>query len=304
MIPLLLILLGVVALGVGVTILRGLGPRFRIGRLLASTPLVTIAEARELATGPARYVAVRGRIDAEDEFEDDAHRPLVLRRQRLQLGDGRGGWTTVAEEREAVAFELREGLDPIDIDQAALDAGLVVMPRESVGTAADAPDRVPPGTDPAAPMRLVLEQVSTIEHATVLGVPTAVATGGDTGARTVRMTAGLGRPLVLTTLETAEAMRVLAQDAPRRPLGAAVAFAAAAVLLTIGVLWAVAGAVTQTALAASPSPTSVGGDPRSSGQGPGLVGDPLGAVALVLAIGLGALVLTLAYVRLTSGRRP
>lgn len=55
-----------------------------------------------------------------------------------------------------------------------------------------------------------------------------------------------------------------------------------------------------SAVAASPSPGSAGGDPRSSGQGPGLVGDPLLAVGAVLAIGLGAVLLTLAYVRLTS----
>jgi hypothetical protein len=54
-------------------------------------------------------------------------------------------------------------------------------------------------------------------------------------------------------------------------------------------------------LAASPSPTAApGGDPRSSGQGPGLVGDPLMALLAVLAIGLGTLVLTLVYVRLTA----
>ena len=57
-------------------------------------------------------------------------------------------------------------------------------------------------------------------------------------------------------------------------------------------------------VAASPTPTAgAGGDPRSSGQGPGLVGDPLFAVAVVLAIGVAALVLTLAYVRLTDRRR-
>ena len=56
-------------------------------------------------------------------------------------------------------------------------------------------------------------------------------------------------------------------------------------------------------LAASPSPSpGIGGDPRSSGQGPGLVGDPLVALLAVLAIGIGALVLTLAYIRFT-GRR-
>jgi hypothetical protein len=47
----------------------------------------------------------------------------------------------------------------------------------------------------------------------------------------------------------------------------------------------------------------VGGDPRSSGQGPGLVGDPLTAVVLVLVIGIGAALATVAYVRMTGGRR-
>ncbi|MEX1170648.1 MAG: hypothetical protein WEE50_10950 [Chloroflexota bacterium] len=60
-------------------------------------------------------------------------------------------------------------------------------------------------------------------------------------------------------------------------------------------------ALTSTAYAASPGPTAgPGGDPRSSGQGPGLVGDPLAALVAVLAIGLGALVLTLVYLRITA----
>lgn len=57
------------------------------------------------------------------------------------------------------------------------------------------------------------------------------------------------------------------------------------------------------ALAASPSPSArAGGDPRSSGQGPGLIGDPVFALLAVVAIGLGALLITLAYVRLTDRR--
>lgn len=57
-------------------------------------------------------------------------------------------------------------------------------------------------------------------------------------------------------------------------------------------------------VAASPTPRAgAGGDPRSSGQGPGLVGDPVFAVAVVLAIGVAALVLTLVYVRLTDRGR-
>jgi hypothetical protein len=63
--------------------------------------------------------------------------------------------------------------------------------------------------------------------------------------------------------------------------------------------WSVAAG---SALAASPSP-GAGGDPRSSGQGPGLVGDPAFAVLAVLAIGIGTLAVTLVYIRLTGGRR-
>lgn len=62
-------------------------------------------------------------------------------------------------------------------------------------------------------------------------------------------------------------------------------------------------AVTMTTLAASPSPGVVsGGDPRSSGQGPGLVGDPAFALVAVVVIGLVSVVATLAYVRLTARR--
>jgi hypothetical protein len=57
-----------------------------------------------------------------------------------------------------------------------------------------------------------------------------------------------------------------------------------------------------TAVAASPTPQAAGGDPRSSGQGPGLVGDPAFALIAVLAIGLGSLLATLIYVRLTARR--
>ena len=59
-----------------------------------------------------------------------------------------------------------------------------------------------------------------------------------------------------------------------------------------------------TVLAASPEPTPVGGgDPRSSGQGPGLVGDPLAAVVVVLVIAGLAIIATLAYVRWSAQPR-
>ncbi len=57
------------------------------------------------------------------------------------------------------------------------------------------------------------------------------------------------------------------------------------------------------AAAAEPSPTPLGGDPRSAGEAPGFVGDPLLAIAVVIGIALLAIVVTLAWVRLTGGPR-
>ena len=75
--------------------------------------------------------------------------------------------------------------------------------------------------------------------------------------------------------------------------GLAGAAAGAAVLLA---------ALPAAVLAAPPDPSAEGvGDPRSSGQGPGLVGDPLLAILVVAAIATATLLATLAYVRLTGG---
>jgi hypothetical protein len=236
LIPLIPVAAGFIALVAGVLVLRTYGPNYRVGRLLASTPEVTVAEAREMAAGPARYVRVAGRIDAEDEFEDDAHRPLVFRRTRLQVSR-EDGWATFEDNRERVRFEIRDGLDGIVVDDSALDTGLVVVPRESVGTAADLPDRVPAGTPVETPVRLRIEQVSSIEHAIVLGVPSIDEAGES------RLSAGLGRPLVLTTLEPDEAMRLLTDGgSARRPLLAAGLLVAGLVLLVVGGLLAVIAA--------------------------------------------------------------
>jgi hypothetical protein len=57
--------------------------------------------------------------------------------------------------------------------------------------------------------------------------------------------------------------------------------------------------------AASPTASpAAGGDTRSAGEGPGLVGSPVLAVGGVLALGLAAAALTLLYVRATGGPRP
>jgi len=234
--PLVLLTLGLALLVVAGLVLRSFGPRLRVGRLLATTPRVTVAEARVLAeAGTRRYVRVDGRIDSDEEFEDRDHRPLVLRRTRVEARE-RGGWRSLEDGRELVPFELHEGVDAIAIDAARLDTGLVVVPRESTGTAAELGERgstLPPET----PVRVVIEQLSSVEHATALGMPVS----GD-GA--VRLTAGLGRPLVVTTLERDEAMRVLAAGRTWAPRAALLLIAAGTASAIAGAVMLAVGAVT------------------------------------------------------------
>ncbi len=235
MIPILVAALGVAALIVGWLLLRTLGPRYRVGRLLAVTPRVSVAEAVELAgTERPPYLRVDGRIDAEDEFEDAAHRPLVYRRTRVEVRSDRG-WIVVEDGREVVAFDVREGLSGIGVDGDGIDVGLVVVPRVSSGVAADIPDRVPADVASQAPARITIEQLSSVDHATVLGVP-----GRDATGRSV-LAAGRGRPLIVTNLEIAEAMRILAGGRRVLPSMAAVSFAGGAILLVLAIVLAVAG---------------------------------------------------------------
>jgi len=304
--PLLLIAAGLVALVAAALTLRSYGLRYRVGRLLAATPIVTVAEARRLAeAGEAAYIRITGRIDAEEPFEDADHRPLVWRRTRLEA-KSTGRWTPFEDSREAVPFEIHEGLDAIGVDGGALGDGVVVVRRESAGVAGDLADRAPENLPASTPVRAVIEQVSAVEHAVVVGVP--VAGDGEAGPA---MTAGFGRPLILTTLEPAEAMRILA-GGTGRPRLVAVLFAVGGTLLVAGLAWAgvnaLAGAVAligdllvPVAYAATPTPAPVG-DPRSSGEGPGLVGAPGIALLIVVGIAIVSIVVTTLYIRLTADK--
>ena len=302
--PLLLAAAGVAALVGALVILRSFGSGYRIGRLLAAVPAVPIAGAVQLAaSGERRYVRIDGRIDSEAEFEDADHRPLVLRRTTIawRPSPGRGRWRTFDTRLEAVPFVVREGLDEIGVDGAAIAEGLVVVARESVGEARDVEALPAAGIDPASEALLRVEQVSTVEHATVLGVPVRAPDGLAT------IGPGLGRPLIMTTLEGDEAMRVLTGGATGRARLAVALLAAGGILFAAALLWwlvdALVGGGTAAALAASPEPSlRPGSDTRSSGGGPGLVGEPLLAIAGVVGVAVASVLASLAYVRLT--RRP
>ena len=186
--------------------------------------------------GSRRYVGVLGRIDAEEEFEDEHHRPLVYRRTRLELR-GPDGWRAIHDGRETVPFEITETLATVAVDAGALDEGLIVVVRESEGTAAEIRDRVPEDTPPATPVRLRVEQLSSVDHALVLGVPVVDAERGPI------LRPGLGRPLIVTNLERDEALRLLAAGRRGTAWLASGLLAAGLGLVGAGIIWGVVDAL-------------------------------------------------------------
>ncbi len=225
---------------VGYLLLRRSGTGWRVGRLLAAAPERTLAQAAALAAdGEPGYVRLHGRIDSDEEFPGDDGKPLVYRRRRLQGRRGRGDWATFDDQRLAVPFRLSEKGEQVGIDTEALGDGLVVVPRESEGVAGDlTSDAVSgklPEMPPETPVRLRIEQVSAVDHATAAGVPRI----GEGGA--VVLGAGLGRPLVLTTLDLDEAMRVLAGGRRTELLVATGLLVATPVIIVIGLIALAAG---------------------------------------------------------------
>src|SRR5258708_5923763 len=98
----------------------------------------------------------------------------------------------------------REGRGP-GLSFRAVD-GLVVI----LAGAAALGDRAPDVLPDSLPARVVVKLVSNVEHATIAGVPGLGPEGSP------RLGSGLGRPLILTTLEQPEAMRILAGGSPLR----------------------------------------------------------------------------------------
>jgi hypothetical protein len=322
MTPLVLTLAGVAAIAVALLLLRTLGPRARLGRLLAAAPGVSIEEAQELAAGPAVYVRVTGRVSSDEEFPDENDRPLVFRRTRIQVKSPGAQWRELMDEREAVPFGVETRSTFLAVDETALGDGLVAIPRVADGVVGQIPPERTDLLEAAAglpadtPMRLTIEQVSAVEHVTACGRP--MLRDGQPF-----LTAGLGRPLIVTSLDQPAAMRILAAGARRRVAAAALLIAAGLVLFVIAAGVLVAGlALADPVLAASPaasplptplptpvpSPASSPGpvlidplDPRA-GAGASMVGAPLLALLVVVGAGIAVAIATFAYVRLTARR--
>jgi hypothetical protein len=205
-----LVLAGIVMLFLALALARAIGPGYRIGRTLSAAMQLPLADVlAEAADGrTSGYLRTSGRISSDEEFPDENDRPLVFRRTRLQVREGRD-WRAIEDERTAVPFGIEERGAFLAVDIEALGDGLVVVPREATGVASELPEGTRAGghaLPPTTPVRLRIDQLSAVEHATVAGV---VRPGPD-GVPTIG--AGADRPLIVTSLAPAEAMRVLAAE--------------------------------------------------------------------------------------------
>jgi len=239
MIGLVLTIGGTIAFVVGVVLLNRGGPGYRVGRLLSVAPELTLDEAAAVArAGEQRYVRIQGRISSDEEFPDENDKPLVFRRQRLQARTDGRAWRDVDDDRVAVPFGLEARGSFLAIDVDALGEGLIVVPRVAEGTAAELPpawaDRLPALAGPT-PVRLRVDQVSAVEQATAAGVPALGADGAPI------LGAGLGRPLIVTPLEPAAAMRILASERRGAVRLAAALLVAGLALIAVGLVAFLAG---------------------------------------------------------------
>jgi hypothetical protein len=290
------------------------GTRTRAARLMAGVAPVSPREA--LLVGDGHYLAVSGNIDAAEAFEDESHRPLVYRRERVVIADG-ATWREIERVVRSVPFVISDGEHSLAIDAAQLGDGLVVIERQWDGSVAELAaahrDYQNPesatlvaqlaSAAPATGARVILEQISTLDRGTAAGL----LRGGALTA------GGTGQPLVLTTLDRREALRILGSG-QRASLAAGLL---TLLLLIVGVLLLLAGSAAllseatsgaSTALQPSPAPSpTVGsgesGDARNGGvgTGPGGLAGLIGALALPFAV--GALIAAVVSVVVRARRR-
>ena len=286
-------LIGAALLVIGLLLSRRTDARTRAGQLLAGLSPISPTEALKLAAlrgESAPYLAIKGSIDAPEIFEDEHHRPLVFRRERVSIAD-EGGWRVIDTAERSLPFVVSDPSNSISIATADLADGLVVVERRWEGSVGElhaaGREYQRPETaalvaalatsDPTRGARVGLEQISNLDRATAAGQ----LVNGE-------LRAGAGRPLVVTTLERADALRLLGGEARGRLVNSTLALA----LLAIGLLLLLGGvalALASPALGAdavSPSPTPTpnpeSGDARNGGVGVG----PGGLLGLVVMFAL------------------
>ena len=133
------VVVGAALIFFGLILSRRTDTRTRAGQLLAGLSPISPTEALKLAAlrgDAAPYLAIKGSIDAPEIFEDENHRPLVYRRERVSIAD-EGGWRVIDTAERSLPFVVSDPSSSISIATADLADGLVVVERRWEGSVAE-----------------------------------------------------------------------------------------------------------------------------------------------------------------------
>lgn len=237
-------IVGAVLAALGLAALRGSGAQFAFGRRLAGARGMTVGEVLALDAPPPRPVRVSGRVRCPDPMVTDRDDRLVAVHRDVDVRLPRGGWRTIERLRETRAFDLwdHDGSLPLDPSHAA--EPLVTIPHVWRGS----PDQLE-GPHAASVARLAAEGRSPVEARSTtrmvsvvdrLLVLADVARDDAGGMRLVPPRGGY----VIATLELDDALRLLGGGRRGLLAVAAVAVAGGLLLVTLGITFAIATALT------------------------------------------------------------
>ena len=205
---------------------------------------MTVGEVLALDAPPPRPVRVSGRVRCPDPMVTDREDRLVAVHRDVDVRLPHGGWRTIERLRETRAFDLwdHDGSLPLDPSHAA--EPLVTIPHVWRG----GPDQLE-GPHAASVARLAAEGRSPVEARSTtrmvrvvdrLLVLAVVARDDAGGMRLVPPRGGY----VIATLELDDALRLLGGGRRGLLAVAAVAVAGGLLLVTLGIIFAIATALT------------------------------------------------------------
>lgn len=242
-IALLVAIAGLVLVAGGLVALRGSGANFRFGRRLAGAAELKVGELFDLEALPERPVRVAGRVRCPDPIVTERDERLVALHRDVEVQLARGGWRTIERLRETRTFELWDHDGSLTLDPARAAEPLVNIPHVWRGSPGElgasfrpALDRLVAEHGPPRRARATTRMLSVVDRLLVLARVERDASGAVT----------LAPPpggFVITPLEIDAALRLL--GGRRRGLLAVgvLAVAGGVLLITIGLVAAVAGLI-------------------------------------------------------------
>ena len=238
-IPVLLVALGMLAIGAGAALVRWSGADTRAGRRLAGARPASLHDLHSAAARgelPAHEVRVEGRVRCADPIRTPDGERLALLHRDIEVEQPDGRWRTIERLRDARTIDLWERSTSVPLDLGRLAEPLITIPHRWEGSPSEldathqpAVARVGSEDQPPKRARAITRQVMLVDQLIVLAVPSQDTDGA------VRLDPPPGGFLV-ATVELDVALRLLAGPHRRRMIAGYAVVGAGLVPLVIGVV--------------------------------------------------------------------